>query len=59
MLNMVGREGQLRSYPLKTSEQFQHHSILLVHVENNLVKDVNVLNTMFPVLNFANTNLFI
>lgn len=55
---MVGRVGQLTFYPLKTWEHFQHYSILLVDVSNN-VEGVNVLKTMFPTLNFANANVFL
>ena len=33
--------------------------MLLAHLKNNVVKDVNVLKTMFRVLSFANVNVFL
>ena len=56
---MVGRENQLKYYQLKTWKHYQNHTKLLAVVENNVVEDVNVLKTMFCVLSFANTNVFL
>ena len=52
-------DSTLTFYQLKTWKCFQHHSVLIVEVKNNVVEDANVLKTVFPILNFPNANVFV